>query len=365
VLKPKSIPDHTGEFLNELFDDVVREPTEFLGAIDKAIDDNQTIAWLIGVEERELLVDTLVRIMTGEKKEAEVSAEDWALMRFFGDYIQKKNLVMSVPKLTLKRKGPPAQYQLDSYTRVALCEDGKFNRNYLADFVHLFLAGAHFVVLRGGRNLDFYADFGKQFYSWTGKWTGAVAGAAVGHSHYGNAITNLRSAYAYPNRWSNLGLSADNRWPLVPIVIVDATANKSARRYETFFQMEGWSTSILGSLATRKVPLLGLNLARYAFAAWLVPSLALPYAAVATVLDLAVLDWPASRVAKGGVRHGVDFDTHNLSKWNISTYGASVYSEKRGTTVFLHDSETVPARSGTKVMFDYAGAQKPEQYFLI
>jgi hypothetical protein len=370
ALAANNIPNQTGDFLNELFDETSRAPDAFIKTIDDAVAAGRTEAWLIDDRERTLLVDTLASIVLSHRKRSETCEEDWELLGFLAQYIKANQLVMSIPDLTLQQASSPAKYKLNGYQSLPLHANGHFNQPNLRRFIELLLTGAHFVAVHSPKDTrdqvdDLYADFGARFYSWTGKWTGAAAGAAIGHSHYGNALSNLRSAYAYPNRWSNLGLSADNRWPLVPILLVDATASKSGRNYNTFFQMEGWSTSLLGSFASRTAPLLGLNLARYALAAYFVPSLALPYAVVSTALDLGVLDWPSSRVAKGGIRHGADFDTHNASKWNISTYGACVYSEKRGTTVLLHGPRTSPRRSASTIMWPYHGAQKPDASFLV
>ena len=59
-----------------------------------------------------------------------------------------------------------------------------------------------------------------------------------------------------------------------------------------------------------------------------------------------------------------DFDTHKATLWNISTYGASIYSEKRGTTIFLAPPGWNPQlRPGGTIMMNYVGAD-PRQAWL-
>jgi hypothetical protein len=58
----------------------------------------------------------------------------------------------------------------------------------------------------------------------------------------------------------------------------------------------------------------------------------------------------------GGYRHMLDFDASNALRWNISTFGASPYSEKRGTSVFLAPREWEPMVTKVTRMMPYFGA---------
>lgn len=56
---------------------------------------------------------------------------------------------------------------------------------------------------------------------------------------------------------------------------------------------------------------------------------------------LQVEGWPAQNwlTPVGGTRHNADYQTNNSTYWNISTYGACAYSEKRSTPLFLANSD--------------------------
>jgi hypothetical protein len=81
---------------------------------------------------------------------------------------------------------------------------------------------------------------------------------------------------------------------LLPVVLCDETSNAYPN---SFFQMEGWRPG-KNMFGMRKQEYRSLALA-------------------------------------GGYRHGADFNTHGKTIWNISTYGASPFSEKRGGQVIL------------------------------
>lgn len=349
ILVPGNIPNNTGPFLNGLFADTIRAPREFSLEIDNAIQDENLVAWLITQAELNLMVRHLSAALMNPLAVSILCEEDRELMRFFNGYFAHNNISMSVPALDLVNLGPPPRYQLNGYITQVISSAGVLSQGGVNAFLELLLIGAHFVVLHsltGGHNIlqDFYVQFGNRFYSWTGRWTGAAASTAAVHSHYG---VGVRSAYSYPNKWEWLGLSASAAWPLIPIMIVDTTVSRGTNNYNTFFQMEGWSTSILGSFFARNVPALAAGW--YAAPAW---------AGLAVGGLGSALGWPfgESRVSKGGIRHGADFETHMATKWNISTYGACVYSEKRAATVFLHRPGVAPVRQANTVMYNYVGA---------
>jgi hypothetical protein len=70
--------------------------------------------------------------------------------------------------------------------------------------------------------------------------------------------------------------------------------------------------------------------------------------------------WPAH--GTGGDRHMADYDAYQQSLWNISTYGASVYSEKRATTVFLAPGGWMPHMYTVTGMMPYVGAYATGTY---
>ena len=58
----------------------------------------------------------------------------------------------------------------------------------------------------------------------------------------------------------------------------------------------------------------------------------------------------------GGSRHNADYATYQQTLWNISTYGASAYSEKRATSIFLAPAGWTPQVYQTTRMMPYVGA---------
>ena len=64
----------------------------------------------------------------------------------------------------------------------------------------------------------------------------------------------------------------------------------------------------------------------------------------------------------GGFRHGADFATHGATFWNISTYGACPFSEKRGGTVFLAPRSWIERELRTQAMPLYRGFGGPSKH---
>jgi hypothetical protein len=163
-----------------------------------------------------------------------------------------------------------------------------WNQANVLRFLNLFACGAHFVVIHApGDFAGMVAPPAAQpFYTQFGTLLGNQSTAARMHSHYsgypGLPLSNLGSSYAYPSLVNSETTPA--LCPYVVAMLVGRTAwAMFGNNYNTFFQLEGW---------------------------------------------------PAYRVNPAG-RHMADFKTHSATKWNLSTYGASLYSEKRGMTIFL------------------------------
>ncbi|MCP4134430.1 MAG: hypothetical protein GY754_25885 [bacterium] len=104
------------------------------------------------------------------------------------------------------------------------------------------------------------------------------------HSHY----AQTSGARVFPS----ITWAAHDPAPIICALLVDKVMVQAANK-GTFFQLEGW-----------------------------------PYHSGSGTTDL--------------VMHGIDFLVHSKSYWNISTYGRSPYSEKRGTTIFITKSKTAP-----------------------
>jgi hypothetical protein len=327
TLDRREIPDRTGMFLNDLFKDPARQPAEFVNKIVASANNGQHISWLISPSEVQLLCDELGRAVRAAQG-VRVGPQDQALMEFFRGFFLDNEIAMSVPVLELDGEasvGAPPRYKLSGYTRYELSDGHQIDGANLSQFLKLLLAGAHFVVLHAARDTtgkgsqavdSFYYEFKERFYA---LGQDEQAGTAFGHSHYKMMDPSVGTALAYPFSYSS-GASAGRAWPLVPILLVDTTswAWDGARDHNTFFQMEGWSTGLVHSLFTGNIKL----------------------------------------ALKGGVRHGADFETHDKTKWNISTYGACVYSEKRGGTVFLHHRSLPSLKPQlATIMHSYVGAE--------
>jgi hypothetical protein len=67
--------------------------------------------------------------------------------------------------------------------------------------------------------------------------------------------------------------------------------------------------------------------------------------------------WPAYTS-----RHNFDYELHEKTLWNISTYGLCAFSEKRATAVFLADRNWNPLIQKDTVMPHYRGADTPQSW---
>ncbi len=255
---------------------------------------------------------------------------DAALIQFLANFLVPSPasaatppLVMYVPKITYQNyvssngvTGP--SYLLTGYQAYPFAgTDGRrFNAASVQTFLQLFLGGAHFVNIQAdsdfrnlnpkhppantGRNL--YTAFQNQFPD-----NNTMAGrhSCIGNSHYTKTVNT--GGWYYGNQ---MGGWAANGCGLLLALLVAATANK---QYNTFMQLEGW-------------PADG--------------------------------DWWSTGSIKGGKRHGQDYAGYQKSLWNVSTFGATPYSEKRGTTIFLAPPPWVPNIYSDTYMMPYVGAEK-------
>jgi hypothetical protein len=143
----------------------------------------------------------------------------------------------------------------------------------VALFVKLFLAGAHFTVLpKAGPRHSVPGAIAKGNFE-------RYSEPPKAHSHY-----NMTSAArAYP---TGIDFPPKTNAPIVCALLTDQIKLTSSGEAEDsyFFQLEGW---------------------------------------------------PAGGQKAGLVTHGADFGLHTATFWNISTFGMSPYSEKRGTNVFI------------------------------
>ncbi len=224
-------------------------------------------------------------------------------------------LVMYVPTFSYvatKSAGP--QYQLSGYRTFPFIGSGtRFHMANVNLFLQLMLAGAHFVNIQASRDYDnqnisntgrdLYNSFKDQFKN------GELRHSCVGNSHYADHVNF--SGWYYGDTYKEWAVSGSG---LLVALLVGQTASG---QWNTFMQLEGWPAD--GDVFT-------------------------------------------TGSTTGGERHGTDFANYQTSLWNISTFGAIPYSEKRGTTIFLAPASWVPGICTSTYMMPYVGAETPQPW---
>lgn len=213
--------------------------------------------------------------------------------------------------------GNKMKFRLLDYQQVPLAPAAggggwAWNQPNVESFLDLLSLGAHFVVIHAAADLATagYPGVPASFYTTFANLLGGASAWARAHSHYSGAggLTNLGAAYTYPATVN--AETAPIPCPYIAAFLVGRTAwSLFNNPYNTFFQLEGW---------------------------------------------------PATGVTGFGGRHGQDFATHQATLWNISTFGTSIYSEKRGTTVFLAPPGWNPQPQAGTIMMPYVGAETPQ-----
>lgn len=229
-----------------------------------------------------------------------VNASDAAVLTMIRDYIADPAgggaappLSMWLPQVAFDgMNGEQLKLRLLGYQQVVLATPVggglpgvNWNQAAVLRFLNYLAFGAHFVVVHAPRDNPGLVAPLQSFYTQFAAALGNQSRAARAHSHYGGLgpVTNLGAAYAYPDLVN--AETAPVNCPYIAALLVGRTAwGVFTAEYNTFFQLEGWPTT--------------------------------GYTGI-------------------GGRHSGDYAAHVASKWNISTYGASLYSEKRGTTIFL------------------------------
>ncbi|RKH10960.1 hypothetical protein D7V97_12565 [Corallococcus sp. CA053C] len=306
--------------VDRMFDPQVREPRQYIRAASELQDSDageQQIAalWMMERSDLDLMLATLLDgWLNPQDDRGSCPASDRRFLEFVSRYVRENDMTLWVPRLIKKStfvnvaKGVTyhaPRYRIDEWRQYSLVgpdADTPWVVENVRRLLRLFAAGAHFVVLHnyGDTKIesdDFYGAFGKSFGAWT-PW-GGMQNTAIGHSHYRHhgskgPVPSLGTAYAYPYVTGELAPKKD--CPFICSLVVDTTdwknkaiidGNVEYFDYNTFFQLEGWP----GTYVTGKLGLKG--------------------------------------------RHGRDFDLHQATLWNISTFGLCPYSEKRGTPIFL------------------------------
>lgn len=314
------------QFVDSLFDATVRDAAPIQTAItggnltyEFSTVDNQKILdrWLNAWRDIEEGQDRTLL--------AQCPQQDQRLLAFLRRYLSEHRMSMFVPRIqyvgpyqsgltgSWSLSGLPV-YSISEYRRLGLGDSES-----VKEFLRYLLCGAHFVVIDDPANLEGGNDSDDEderplehFYSAFTRELGGDQCPAGANSHYAGAF-NTTGVY-YPNLGN--AEAAQPGSPFTLAFLAGKTVNsKTADVYNTFFQLEGWPLT---------------------YTSWGLPN------------------W------KG--RHSFDYQAHKKTLWNLSTYGACAYSEKRGTTIFLAPESWTDKAQVTEdtVMPPYLGAQEPQ-----
>jgi hypothetical protein len=234
--------------------------------------------------------------------------EDQRLIQYLRDYIGSNGLAMFVPQLKLAGllAGGPPIYELHGYSRFDFKAGGQWDAGVVRQFLKHFLLGAHFVAIHVPQDLPPGASpVTNLYYFFKGGPLKDLVRDDPADSHYAS-LTSLLGTY-FPNTVSG---QAKNPSPFVCACLVGPTIQGSdpVRDGNTFLQLEGWQESRIGPFPD-------------------------PHG-----------------------RHAADYQTYLGTLWNISTYGACAYSEKRASAIFLAPPSWPAKVNPTTYMPPYAGA---------
>jgi len=361
-------------FINKLFENgtgQVRNPTAMTNGILAAAQADQPGYWLIDSATQAAILELWFTIWTNHVLgiantptngvPATTRATDIALFESIAAYVQANHSALYVPDITYH--GPVAGpnsapvYDIDGYERADLfltnteiaqprglaAAQKQFN---ILAFLELFATGAHFVAINSVDDIPFgtppaFLDMFKE--------NGALyekTSTAYMHSHYSGAkgLTNIGAGYAYPN---DIGGSTTGT------MLGGYIGARTGSTLRTIFgaALGALSDAITADDAPTPCPFVCSLLAGNT--SWLAPN---------TFFQLE--GWPGilSRGFGAKGRHGQDFSVHQTTKWNIATYGASPFSEKRGTTVFLAPNNWNPVQSVT-TWTQYAGSKTLQGWY--
>ena len=226
---------------------------------------------------------------------------DAKLLDLLRQYIETASsagaLKLWVPQLQHLGPSSPAAYTLTSYKPYTFhTTDGQWDTDTVAAFLALLAGGAHFVAICAKADLP--DGVSAQPFDRFLTNSGVPIRYDIGSSHYA-AVVNTTGHY-YLDISGNF---APENCGMLLALLNGRTVNNATLGtgyYNSFIQLEGWQA--------------------------------------------------------GAARHNADYDLHTRTLWNISTFGASTYSEKRGTTVFLAPLGWTPQVYQTTCMMPYLGA---------
>ena len=205
-------------------------------------------------------------------------------------------LALWVPQLRYRPGTEPAAYDLLGYRAFPMRDGSGWNEESATAFLRLLAAGAHLVAVCATRDLP--AGVTVQPFDRVLADSGLPTRGHPGNSHYASVVNTTGQYYLT----SHADFAPENGGLLLALV-TGRTVNSTLigpGAYNSFIQLEGWQA-----------------------------------------------------ISK---RHDADYGSHEKTLWNISTFGASAYSEKRATSVFLAPAGWTPLPYQTTCMMPYLGA---------
>ncbi|MFC3282183.1 LysM peptidoglycan-binding domain-containing protein [Litchfieldella rifensis] len=287
--------ESVSRFQDGLFDAAVRDPDRLSAAIESAKQYSGTGVFLISPQAKQRIVGNLreawqhILFSSGDTVPEGYSPSDYAFLQALVEHVQSHRIIMEEPSLgpdgSPTKNGGTTRYRL-YHTQEALDAGNFSQRTEVTHFLERLLSGSHFVSQRAsGSNGDFYRSL-------ESSPAGDFTRRATGHSHYRRGVV-LRDGLVYPNTVT--GDKAPETASLLSALLIGHTQRRSPSA-DTFLQLEGW---------------------------------------------------PARGLTGIRGRHGQDFSVHRQTGWNISTYGASPFSEKHALAISLVPDTVLPARPST------------------
>lgn len=226
---------------------------------------------------------------------------DAALLSALRGYIEKAAgtgpMVLWVPQLRWLPGAQPAVYRLEGYRAWHFVDgQGAWRPDAGEVFLSLLLQGAHLVAIHADADLPAGTRV-QAFDDWFAS-TGLPRRKSIGNSHYAGVVNTTGRYYL-----DVAGDFAPRDCGLLLAFLYGRTVNSELigrGSYNTFMQLEGWQAGV--------------------------------------------------------DRHNADYGIHVDTLWNISTFGASVYSEKRAGAAFLAPPGWQPQVYQTTRMMPYVGA---------
>jgi hypothetical protein len=256
---------------------------------------------------------------------------DQAILNLLADYLvpppapgqTQQQVQMWIPEITYQSGSgkAPSVYELTGYSAaLPFYDNGVWNDDAVETFLGLLVGGAHFVAISASRDFA-NQDLGVPIAAnaaWPDlnllfKNTDLTQRHDLANSHYcGTGSTDFNATGTY---YLNIDQDfAPAGCGLILSLLFGSTVNgvttPPTGTYNTFMQLEGWQ---------------------------------------------------ANGASKSS-RHMLDYAAYQQTLWNISTYGACPYSEKRATTVFLAPGGWTPQVYQTTRMAPYVGAYAAGTY---